>query len=562
MNGRHGRRSSRGFRHGSLVTFASALLTIGTLATTAQADTSRVSQHLAAELAAAPAAQVPVVITLEDQVDAGETTSAAALIRRLRSTAAATQGEVMADLDGPARRFWLVNAIATRVSADEVADLATNPAVRSIDLDIPVRVTAGTPATSAVTGWGVDAINAPAVWSTYGLTGRGIRIGSIDTGVDAANAQLAASVVAWRDFVGGNPAPYDDNGHGTHTVGTMVARNTGGSRVGVAPDAQIVVAKAMGADGASTSSRLLAAAQWMTDPDGNPATADFPTVINNSWTSLGAQNEWFRPMVQTWVAMGITPVFSSGNSGGEVVSPASYPEVITVGATDQDRSVWSGSARGQTTWSLTGTTITIGKPDVVAPGVGIVSTIPGGFGGYTGTSMAAPHVAGTVALLKQANPTLTTEQIRAILRGTATDTDVPGVDLASGAGVIDARAAVAATGVPVVAQSSAPASPSRPAPVAPAAQRPAVAARPANPIRSVRVVRRANRLIVTGRVSARATVVARAVSTRTGRAAARRTTARSTFRIVVPAPRAGRYRVTVTARTTTGTGKRTLAIVR
>jgi len=569
MYGRQGRRSSRGFGHGLLVALAGALTGLGTLAATATAEGSKLSPELAAEVTSQPAdTRVPVVITLTDQVATDDDLASSTTIRRLRATAARSQGEVLADLDAPARRFWLVNAIATRATAAELADLDANPEVRAIDLDIPIRVTADAPADPSMTGWGVDAIRARGAWTTYGTTGRGVRIGSIDTGVDASNSQLAGSVVAWRDFIGGSPTPYDDNGHGTHTIGTMVAHNTGGARVGVAPDAQVVVAKALRADGTSTSSSLLAAAQWMTDPDGNPATADHPTVINNSWSALGPQNEWFRPMIQTWIAMGITPVFSSGNTGGPVASPASYPEVITVGATDASRGVWNGSSRGQSTWAINGgPPTTISKPDVVAPGVGIVSTAPGGFGGYTGTSMASPHVAATIALMKQARPGLTTEEIRAILRGTASDTDVPGVDLTSGAGQIDAQAAVAATGAPVLVQAT-PAAPSAgatasPAPAAatsPSRARPA--AKPASAIRSVRVTRRGRTIIVTGRVAARATVTARAVVVRTGRATARRVGARTTFRLVIPAPRAGRYRVTVTARTAQGTTKRTLAIVR
>lgn len=559
MNGRHGGRPSRGIKHGSLVTLLAGTLSLSTLAATAHADSSKISPQLATELAAKPATQVPVVITLTDQTETDAATPAATTIRRLRATALASQGAVLADLDGPAKRFWLVNAVATKVSAAEAADLAANPEVRSIDLDFQVTVSAQAPAaTAGMTGWGVDAIGAQNAWSVYGTTGRGVRIGSIDTGVDASNPQLAGAVVAWKDFINGQPTPYDDNGHGTHTIGTMAARNTGGAKIGVAPEAQVVVAKAMGANGSSSSSSLLAAAQWMTDPDGNPATADYPTVINNSWTSVDAQNEWFRPMVQTWVAMGITPVFSSGNSGGDVASPASYPEVITVGATDETGGIWSGSSRGQSTWTINGASTTIGKPDVVAPGVGVVSTVPGGFGGYTGTSMAAPHVAAAIALMKQANPAITTEQIRSILRGTAHDAGTPGVDLAAGSGLIDAQAAVGATGAPVIGQPQAAPAPAA-VTTADLGQPVATATRT---ITAVKVARRGRTLVVTGRVSTRARVTARAVATRDGRAIARTANARTSFRIVVPAPRAGGYRVTVTAATTGGTVKRTLSIVR
>src|SRR2546430_2380572 len=122
-------------------------------------------------------------------------------------------------------------------------------------------------------------------------------------------AELAGKVVAWHDFIGAGAQPYDDNGHGTHVAGTIAGSAALGSPIGVAPDAQLVVAKALDAEGVAPGSALLAAAQWITDPDGNPATADFPSIVNNSWYSADANNTWFRPMVQAWVAMGIVPVF-------------------------------------------------------------------------------------------------------------------------------------------------------------------------------------------------------------------------------------------------------------
>src|SRR5262249_57770256 len=132
---------------------------------------------------------------------------------------------------------------------------------------------------------------------------------------------------AWHDFIAGGPEPYDDNGHGTHVAGTIAGSAALGSPGGGAPGAQLVVAKALDAQGVAPGSALLAAAQWMTDPDGNPATADYPSIVNNSWYSSDANNTWFRPMVQAWVALGIVPVFAAGNGGGGApgTSPASSP---------------------------------------------------------------------------------------------------------------------------------------------------------------------------------------------------------------------------------------------
>jgi subtilisin family serine protease len=480
---RHGGRIAATFAF-ILSTFAFASITPGS------ARGATVSEALKARLAESAQVEVPVVVTLETQVD--ETDYAgrpAALLRALRATASRTQSGVTAELEGPSRRFWLVNAVATSVTAQEVRALENDPAVASIDLDPRIAVTAASGSPSPDGGsWGVGAIHAPDVWSRYGVTGAGVRVGSIDTGVDASNPEITGAIAGWRDFVNGQPTPYDDNGHGTHTVGTMIARNVAGAPIGVAPGAQAIVAKAIRADGTAFGSDLLAAAQWMTDPDGDPATADFPTVINNSWTAPGADNEWFRPMVQTWAAMGIAPVFGAGNTAGSIGNPASYPEAIAVGALEESGQVAAYSSRAFVTWMIDGTATTIAKPDITAPGVFITSTLGAGYGIYSGSSMAAPHVAGTIALLKQARPELSLDAVREILRASAADRGVPGPDLDYGAGALDAAAAVAATGAPQIA--------------------PVVVATPIAPsratktrVRVLRVVRRGTTLVVQGRIT-------------------------------------------------------------
>ncbi|MCU0308056.1 MAG: S8 family serine peptidase [Thermoleophilia bacterium] len=406
---------------------------------------------------------VPVIATLHAQVDAaGYAGRTEALLRDLRRTAARTQPAVADAVDGGLRRFWLVNAVAAEVTADEVHALAADPAVADVDLDRPVRVAEAivdaVPYPDAGDGdWGLGAIGAPQASAAHGVTGAGVRVGSIDTGVDAAHPDLAGRVVAWRDFVNGRPSPYDDNGHGTHTVGTMVGGRAGGAPVGVAPGATAVVAKAVAANGVGSGSALLAAAQWMTDPDGNPATADHPAVINNSWSAANPNDTWFRPMIRTWLALGIVPVFAAGNTGpgsGTVGSPAGYPEALAVGAVAQGDAVADFSARGPVVWQnadgqgpAAGTVLT--KPDVVAPGVNIVSTVPGGYLGYSGTSMAAPHVAGVVALMRQARPSLTAQEVADTIRASAADLGPAGPDAAFGRGRLDAAAALAAVAGPV-----------------------------------------------------------------------------------------------------------------
>lgn len=402
-----------------------------------------------------PDERVPVVATLHDQVDPADYAGRRAEMERAMRRAAAS-ADIAAEeaIDTKVRHFWLVNALAADVTPAEAAALAADPDVASVDLDSPVKVSAvPQPFPDAGTGnWGLAAIGAPAAWNTYGVTGAGVRIGSIDTGVDPSNPDLTGKVSGWRDFVGGQPTPYDDNGHGTHTVGTMVGGSAGGAAVGVAPGATVIVAKAMNAGGVGQGSTLLAAAQWMADPDGNPATADQPAVINNSWSASGPNDPWFRPMIQKWLSLGIVPVFAAGNSGptaSTIGSPASYPEALAVGATEEDNTIAPFSSRGPVVWQgldglgpVAGTLLT--KPDVVAPGVGITATVGSGWLAYSGTSMASPHVAGIAALLKQANPALGGQALADVIRRTAADLGPAGADPVFGGGLVSASAAVAA----------------------------------------------------------------------------------------------------------------------
>ncbi|MFP5451237.1 MAG: S8 family peptidase [Thermoleophilia bacterium] len=419
-----------------------------------------VTPELEARLAATPAgAELNVIALMEEQVDGDRFDDRpAALLRALRATAARTQDDVAGEVSGDVRSFWLVNAIAFSGTPAEVREVAAHPSVADVDLDPVVRVTddavtTATPFATAPEGnWGLAAISTQTAWRQFGLRGEGVRVGSIDTGIAPGHADLAGKVVAWRDFVNGAPNPYDDNGHGTHTAGTIAGGSAGGGPIGVAPGARLVVAKAMGANGAGPGSALLAAAEWMTDPDGNPGTADHPSVVNNSWSSSSANDTWFRPMVRRWRDLGIVPVFSAGNTGPgaqTIGSPAGYPEVVAVGAIDRANATASFSSRGPVVWQnldgqgpAAGTTIT--KPDVAAPGINIVSSVGNGYLSYSGTSMASPHVAGLVALLRQANPGLSPDQIADILRGTAADLGAAGPDFQTGAGRVDANRAVAA----------------------------------------------------------------------------------------------------------------------
>lgn len=444
---RHGRHTAR-----------IALAAIGTglaIATSAQAAPT---EALEATMGQTPAEQtIPVIATLNRQVD-GESFEGRpqALLSALRRTADRTQPAVEQHVEGEVQNFWLINAVAFEGTPEEIRAVAADAAVASVDLDRPVVIDQARGSTldgsTTADNWGLAATRVPQAWARFNTRGAGVRVGILDTGVVADHPALAGRIVAWRDVINGRPTPYDDNGHGTHAAGIIAGATANGTTVGVAPEAELVVAKAIAGDGRASGSFLLEAAQWMTDPDGNPATADQPHVVNNSWSSPGADDTWFRDIIQRWRDLNIVPIFAAGNHGphiGSVASPAHYPDVIAVGALEPNGSVAPFSARGPGSWrDPAGLLPVTTKPDVTAPGVDIASTLGRAYGEMSGTSMAAPMVAGLAALVRQARPDLTVDGIADAIRAGATDIGAPGPDADTGHGRIDAIRTLEAVGAP------------------------------------------------------------------------------------------------------------------
>jgi len=342
--------------------------------------------------------------------------------------------------------LWVAEAAVVSATPAQARELAAHPQVRGV---FPVRprslgapFVAADPVRAGTVQWGVKKIGVPDVWEQYKLDGSGVLVGEIDSGIDGTHPQLAGRIMAFRDFTPlARPEAYDDHGHGTHVAGTIC----GLDGVGVAPGAMLVVAKSYTKDGGSNDEILLKSMQWMLDPDGNPETNDAPRLVNNSWgNDPDPSDVVYFEAVKNWVAAGILPVFAAGNSGfghnNTVNSPARFPISWAVGATKTNDSITYFSCQGPSTWE--GETLV--KPDICAPGEGIISCKSGG--GLTdksGTSMATPHVCGVVALMLQANPGLTIPEIRQIAESTALDKGDPGKDNVYGFGRIDALACVA-----------------------------------------------------------------------------------------------------------------------
>lgn len=268
--------------------------------------------------------------------------------------------------------------------------------------------------------WNVAMIGADKVWEEFDARGEGIVIGQSDSGVDVNHPELKESYRGntegddynWFDPWNGRPSPYDDGGHGTHTLGTILGQNG----IGVAPGATWFACANLNRN-LGNPALYLDCMQFMFAPfpqNGDPLTDGDPTraadVLNNSWGC--PEIEGCDPNALLYAAnhlrdAGIFVVVSTGNDGpncNTVTAPLSlYDSVFSVGAVDQFGNIAGFSSRGPVTVDESGRM----KPDIAAPGVDIFSALPGGtYGASSGTSMAGPHVAGAVALLWSADPSL------------------------------------------------------------------------------------------------------------------------------------------------------------
>jgi len=268
--------------------------------------------------------------------------------------------------------------------------------------------------------WNVKMIGADKVWSEFGARGKGIVVGQSDTGADASHPAIhdqyrgltSGDDYNWLDPWNGSASPHDHHGHGTHTLGTILGKDG----IGVAPDATWFACSNLDRDLANPAFYLdcmqfmLAPFPHNGDPlkDGDPARA--ADVLNNSWGCPqleGCDANALLAAANHLRDAGIFVVVSTGNDGPKcstINAPLSlYDSVFSVGAIDRNGNMASFSSRGPVTVDGSGRM----KPDIVAPGVDVFSSLPGGtYGEASGTSMAGPHVVGVVALLWSADPSL------------------------------------------------------------------------------------------------------------------------------------------------------------
>ncbi|MFZ5921649.1 MAG: S8 family serine peptidase [Chloroflexota bacterium] len=377
-----------------------------------------------------------------------------ATLQALRTTADLTQRSLKTRLKFHMRlgrvsafsSFWVFNGLSVTASADVIRELAAHPDVLSIlpdDVDVAPASDAGAFTNPEAN---LALVNAPALWSS-GISGQGVVVASMDTGVSLSHPDLAAQwrggANSWYDPYGEHPTtPSDTHGHGTGTMGVILAGDGSGASLGLAPASQWIAVKIFNDSGSATSTAIHSGYQWLLDPDGDPNTADAPAVVNNSWgfTSPGCFLD-FEPDLQALRAAGILPVFSAGNGGPGTMtsfSPANNPSAFAVGATDNSDVIASLSSRGPT--SCGGSTGVF--PELTAPGVNLHILAPGGQFDYaSGTSLAAPHVTGGLALLLSAYPGLSPADLENSLLNTAVDLGDPGPDDTYGYGRLDLLAA-------------------------------------------------------------------------------------------------------------------------
>lgn len=311
--------------------------------------------------------------------------------------------------------------------------------------------------------YGIEKIAADDVWRDFGARGQGVRVAVLDTGVDATHPDIGARLVGrgtgdptypggWINFDRtGKPLvtkPTDPGSHGTHVAGTVLGGSASGTSIGVAPDAELMAANVL--SGGGSAAKILAALEWVMAPtDGTGAPAGRPAdVINMSLGSSGFEPDLARAIRNVRDA-GIFPAVAIGNKAGTTSAPGNYFDAVAVGMTNAEDLVDPQSSGGVVAWDREitrefGWPDSYVKPDISAPGVKVFSAMPGGkFGESSGTSMATPHVAGAVALIRSAQAGLSVTEIEDALKRTAWHPDpAAGADIGYGSGRIDVHAAL------------------------------------------------------------------------------------------------------------------------
>jgi len=324
-------------------------------------------------------------------------------------------------------QFWIFNGFHLKTTKEIIKELANRSDVWFICENGTVYLThqKGNKFGLRNPEWNIQKVMADSCWSA-GFNGNGIIIGHIDTGVDVVHPALDGKWLSpfWLDAVNGQTSPYDDHGHGTHTMGIICGGDGPGPfpyDIGVAYGAKFIPTKGFCSYGYGEYIWIDSCMQYLADL--KLGGIDI-RVIGNSWGTNNTTNLHWWSIIFNWKELGVLPVFSNGNCGPRVAAPASYPTTIGVGATDINDNIAffsnPGPAPNQPPWNNSNYWYypdwNLLKPDLSAPGVDIRSCVPGGgYDVWSGTSMASPHITGGVALLLQKNSNLNLNELYEIL---------------------------------------------------------------------------------------------------------------------------------------------------
>ena len=457
--------------------------------------------HLQQVLAATKADDfMRVSVVLAEQADRARVERASAIADKrtrrrvvvglLRDTAQATQGSLLAFLEqsrtrgsvrGEVKSLWIHNVVSVEAQPAMIHAIAARPEVawvhhdppRGLEVLAPIDDKAPTlaPTSGGTPTCGLDRIGAPEVWAQHGITGAGVVVGVIDTGLCLTHPDIAGQVWVNPCEIPDNDIDDDGNGyvddvhgwnfqddskdiddllnHGSHVSGTIAGDGSSGTQCGVAPDARIMVLKFANHVGGEQS--VWESMQYGVDNGAH--------VLSGSlgWPhhSGPARTVW-RFVCENSIAAGTVVVFEAGSSGcnnppDDVLTPGDVPDVMTVGTVACDDVITSFSSCGPVTWQGVmpwddwpyppG----LVKPDVVGPGVNTIShSLCDGYTAFSGSAMSTAHASGLVALVLEADPMLDHFGVKALLESTAVDLGAAGKDNSYGAGRIDALASVEA----------------------------------------------------------------------------------------------------------------------
>lgn len=412
-----------------------------------------IDPELAAAVAGLPGGtKIDVIVRCVDPLTPAQVRSVD-LVTALKNKASACETSLQNSGAEDPETLWIINGIAATIPVAKLKGLIRRAGVDTVYLNKKVKLPPPTIpavtlfATPPLTYWNISETRATDLWA-LGYDGAGVVVATMDTGVDIDHADIGpkwrGGNNSWYDPSGQHATPFDSNGHGTGVMGLIVGGDAGGFDMGVAPGAQWIAVKMF--DDADTSSyeKIHLGFQWLLDPDGNPATDDAPDIVNNSWVLRRSVDQCvgeFANDIAVLRAANIPMVFSAGNAGpnpGTSIDPANDPGSLSVGAVDSSLTVPSFSSRGPSACDgdIYPRVAAPGK-DVLTAGLTSGGSNPFAYAFGTGTSYAAPHVTGALALLKSAFAGAGMLELEASLADGAFDLGDLGLDNDSGAGLLD-----------------------------------------------------------------------------------------------------------------------------